>query len=259
MSLKDAIKARKTGSDAVPSVLNALLPGIVSKFNSEVAPKLLSRLPTETLPESPRAASSFRTRVSLLVEYSFIELLSEYLSKTSPGLNVTFNTTNEFADFFIRNNRWDVELRVDIKTLHDLSDEASARYTALQQSINHQDDYLLYLAWQWRELDYSGVNVIIPAVIGSVFIPCIEVAQERDRHRLLSGGSFDRKGYPLTSSGLRDTNFGKLNRLVHKQRRGASDLSPRLRQLLGLLNYQVAARAGMPAEMHEVESLAESA
>lgn len=258
MDLRNAIQTRALGVDTVPTVLNTLLPAMIVRFNSEVAPRLLSRLPSEELPTTPKAASSFRSRVSLLVEYSLIEMMADFLNEDSPGLNVTYNTTNEFADFFIRDDAWGIELRVDVKTLHDLSDEASARYTELQSDISEHDDYLLYVAWQWKTTEYHGPKLVVPAVIGGVFIPGIEVAIERDLHRILSGGSFDLSGNPLAKSGLRDTNFGKINRIVHASRRMSSDLSPRLQELLRLFDRQAIARAEAPAAMKAVEELADS-
>lgn len=257
VSLQNAIQTRALGEDTLPGELNAIVPALISRFNSEVSPRLLSRRPTEELPVSPRAASSFRTRVSLLVEYSLVEMLADFFDDDAAGVHATFNTTNQFADFFIRDDTWEVELRIDIKTLHDLSAEASARFDLPTSMIREMDDYLLYVAWQWRDVDYRGVAVTIPAVLDAVFIPAREIARERDLRQTLSGGSFDSMGRPLAASGLLDTNFGKINRIVHGPRRSAPDLSPRVHKLLQLMEVQAIAREEVPPSMEEVEALAD--
>jgi hypothetical protein len=257
MDLVNALQTRSHGENSLPDALNALVPALITRFNSEVAPRLLSRLPTETLPTEPRAASSFRSRVSLLVEYSIIEMMADFLREDAPGLNVTYNTTNEFADFFIRDEHWSVQLRLDIKTLHDLSAEASARYRELEAEIRPFDDFLLFVAWQWKQIDYEGIGVVVPAVLGAIFIPGIEIARERDLRQLLSGGSFDQAGRPLAASGLLDTNFGKMNRIVHADRRNSPDISLRIRGLLELMAVQAEARSTLPAELEVVEDLAD--
>jgi hypothetical protein len=260
MDLQNIVQTRSLGVNALPDALNALVPAIVARYNSAVGPLLLSRLPTEELPTDKRSASSFRSRVSLLVEYSIIEMFAEFLAQDAPGLNVSFNTLNEFADFFVRDDMWNVQLRIDIKTLHDLSDEASARYTSLREEIRDDDDYLLFLAWQWKTINHAGIEVIFPAVISGLFIPGIEVAKERDLRQILSGGSFELDtGIPLAASGNKDTNFGKMNRIVHNSRLDASILTPRIQQLLNLMEVQAVARTEVPAALLAVEVLADQA
>lgn len=258
VSILNAARTRAIGEDTLPDALNALIPAIVARYNSEIAPRLLSRLPTEELPQDPRAASSFRSRVSLLVEYFAIELLADFLLDDGPGLNVTYNTTNEFADFYVRDERWSVLLRIDIKTLHDLSAEASARFRELQTELREHDDYVLFIGWQWKEITHAGVNVIVPAMIDGLFLPALELAAERDLRQTLSGGSFDAVGRALAASGEPDSNFGKLNRIVHNTRVGHPDLAPRLSRLLALMHVQAETRSEVPPTMAVVEMLADA-
>lgn len=260
MDLRNAILARTLGDDTLADALNQYFPALKGRYNSEVAKKLLSRLPTEELPTEPRAASSFRSRVSLLLEYAVIDLLADFLNQDLEHVNVTYNTLNEFADFFIRDEQWDIQLRIDIKTLHDLSLEASARYDTLQAEIREYDDYLLFIAWSWQEIDHLGVRVVIPAILDGIFIPAREVARERDLRQELAEGSFDSiTGQAMAKGGKKDTNFGKMGRLVHNSRRDAPDLSPRLKSVLSLMAAQDAAKASEPTELKAVEELADVA
>lgn len=241
MDLYDAVKGRFRDPEMLPVALNQLTEPLVSRFNSEVSPELLGRLPSETLPIAARNLSAFRSRVSALIEYSLINLLSEFCSSDAPGLHVTHNVTNQFGDFFIRDSQWIAELRLDVKTLHDESAEASARFDLLQEEISESDDYLLYVPWQWSTTSHEGVTLAIPVLLGALFIPAIEVAAERDLRQILSGGSFNSSGRALARSGNLDTNFGKINRLVHQSRRSDPQLTPRMLKLLQILDLQVRA------------------
>lgn len=256
MSLYNALQTRSSGARTLPDALNAMVPALVTRYNSEIGPRLLSRLPDEKLPTEPKAASSFRSRVSLLVEYSIIELLADFVTEDQPELNVTFNTLNEFADFFIRDENWVVQLRIDIKTLHDQSAEASARFTQLQSEIREFDDFVLYIAWQWQTHQFEGRKLVMPGLLGAVFIPATVVAEERDRRQGLSGASFSDDGLPLTARGGRDSNFGKVDRIVHSSRRSAADLDPLITQLLVLSQSQADSSSSVPEELARVEDLA---
>lgn len=256
------MQARSQGEeDVVVEAFNSLVPAVQARYNSTVGPTLLSRLPSEALPNDARSASAFRSRVSLLVEYSVIRMLADFLEEDTGGrLHGTFNTLNEFADMFIRNDNWEIELRIDIKTLHDLSIEASARFDSLQNEIRPDDDYLFFIAWKWQRTIHLGIDLVMPAMIGGLFIPAIEVAQERDQRQLLAGASFHpTTGVPLAKGGKPDTNFGKMNRIVHPSRRYAPDLAPRIDLLLQLMDVQAEARTEEPVELAEAEALAEVA
>lgn len=257
MSLADAIQSRNLGGDALTSALNTQLEALKTRFNSGVSPSILGRLPTEELPTEPRAVTSFRSRVSLLLEYSVIQLLAEFVEDDTQGTSqVTFNTLNEFADFFVRDGEWRRDLRIDVKTMHIDSLEASARYTTRMQEIRPNDDYLMYLTWKWERSFYKGVKLDYPVIIDGVFIRAVDVAEERDRRQLLANGAFDDEGYPLAESGNRDTNFGKINRLVHNTRKNSPDLDPGLQKLLRIIAAQPIL-AAEPEQLKIVFSLAD--
>lgn len=221
-------------SDDEAGKLNELFEALQIRFNSDVAPRLLSTLPTETLPTDPTALTGFRSRISLLIEYSVIELLAEYLCVDSDGQQrVTFNTVNQFADCFVRDGAtWRLNKRIDIKTTHIASDEASARYTTPIDEIDQDRDWLLYIVWDFRECDFAGLTLRSPQILDGVFLRGITVARERDLRQRLAGGSFDDDGQPLTNNGHKDTNFGKVRRIVHNTRENAPDLNPDIAHLL---------------------------
>lgn len=214
--------------------LNELFEAIQTRFNSDIAPRLLGTLPTETLPNTPTSQTGFRSRISLLIEYSVITLLSEYLCVDSDGTQrVTFNIINQFADCFIRDGMtWQRNKRIDIKTTHVASDEASARYDTPIEDIDQEKDWLLYIVWDFRCRDFIGLTLRCPQILDGVFLRGITVTRERDLRQILAGGSFDKNGKPLTNNGTKDTNFGKVRRIVHASREKSPDLDPDIAHLL---------------------------
>lgn len=239
MDLANAIQTRSMGEDTLTSALNTQFEALKIRFNKEISAGLLGRPASEALPTESRAQSAFRSRVSLLLEYCVIELLAEFVDRDTQGsARVTFNILNEFADFFIRDDQWQRNLRIDVKTMHIESLEASARYDTRAEEIRADDDYLLFLTWKWEKSVLKEVELYYPTIIDGVFIRAVNVAEERDRRQILAGGSFDDDGYALAESGNRDTNFGKIKRLVHASRRDSPDLDSGLQKLLDIIVNQ---------------------
>jgi hypothetical protein len=155
-------------------------------------------------------------------------LLAEYGSEMSLSLVVA----NQYPDYYVRGARAEILLRIDCKLLHDESDEYSARFRLLADDIRASDDLLLYGAWQWRTLSQGQKLVVYPHVLETLVIPAMEIATERDLRLKLTGGRFD-NGRPVVPPNFNeDTNFGKINRIVHSERRDAHGLTSNVRALL---------------------------
>lgn len=238
MSLLNAIQTRNittpdTGDhlEDLAQALNELCEPLVRRFN-EISPVMLGHLPSEPLPTGHREVLSFRSRVALLVEFYVVETLARFIREDEDErVLITFNTTNQFADFFFRDFSYEVRLRVDVKATHLESREASARFSTPIAEIREHDDFILYANWQWDSFNHEGQTVDAPRLLGALIIPAITVAKERDRRQLLSGGSFNESGAALAKGGNVDTNFGKVNRIVHSSRLNSPDLDPRLLSL----------------------------
>lgn len=214
-------------SDYVVEKLNAnALPPLLTRYNSEYAKDNLFHLSDENIPDNPRQESAYRGRVGLLIEYAVISILHQMVSEDSQGAaTVTFNTTNMFADFFIRDSAMKPAFRIDVKAFQSSSAEASPRYETPRKLIDREKDYVLVARWDWKNIVSQGHKIIVPNIERAVFVSGYQLGAERDKRQILIGGSFSPDGKPLAASGKRDSNFGKMNRLIHSSRVGDPSLN----------------------------------
>jgi hypothetical protein len=235
MSLPNLIANRSpAGMRALVDALNTYCGAAIVRFNSEFGPRYFGRPPDEPIPTEPGRLTEFRTRLGSLIEYGLGVTIDAMLqSDYGEQLRLSFVPANQYPDFYVRGPAGEVLLRIDAKSLHDESAEYSARFDLPVVEIHPADDFILYVAWSWTTVDFSGFPLVYPRVLEGLLVPAIDIAQERDIHLSLRGGYFDAANRPRVSpSGLADTNFGKINRIVHTSRRGASDLSPYVQDFL---------------------------
>lgn len=225
--------------DLVANRLNEVaLEPLVMRFNTAYTKSYLFHLRAETADLTPREHTAIRSRVGLLIEYAVISILHEMIDRDTDSLSqATFNTTNMFADFFIRGDMGKVDLRIDVKAVQAASDEKSARFTTLVQDIDPKRDFLLVIQWEWHDDSIGDVEISYPIIENAAFVSCIRMAEERDRGRFLAGGSFDTvSGKPMTANNTEDTNFGKMARIIHSSRIGAQNLDPWVLKVQGFLS-----------------------
>lgn len=150
--------------------------------------------------------------------------------------------TQQFPDFYIRGPNGEVLLRIEAKALHDESAEASARFDLPTREIQPSDDLLLYMVWALRTTPVVP-RLEYPKVLEALVVPAIDIAEERDRRQVLAGGRIDaHTGEPQAPpTWKKDTNFGKVARIVHNSRRDAPDLSPHVRAFLDFTRRHAAA------------------
>jgi len=209
------------------------LEPLINRFNGSYARENLYHLSSETQHLSKREMSAIRSRVGLLVEYAIISILHETVDQDTSGrCKVTFNTTNTFADFFIRDKPGDqIAFRIDVKAFQSASAEKSARFDTIERDIDKARDFLFVARWDWKREKLDNIEIEYPIIMDAVFVSCAQFAKERDFKRINNGGGFDSNGLPLASTGKPDTNFGKMHRLVDETRLDSLDLDPWVRKL----------------------------
>lgn len=223
--------------DVITPLLNENLIGpLLDRYNNEYAPDILFHLPSEPV-VSDRDA---RARLGLLIEYAVITILHEMIGADSRGdYCVTFNTTNMFADFYVREGATVPTLRIDVKAFQENSGEASPRMATPVDEIEAGRDFILAARWDWRLVDSALGKVCIPRIEGAAFASCIAIARERDVRQRLAGNFPAGGGVGArTGKGTADTNYGKLNRIVHASRRNSPSLHPDVVNLLKLIPGQ---------------------
>lgn len=233
--LRNLIQARFAGPDPLVEALNAsLLRGAITRYNSEFGPRYFGRPPSEPIPTEPRRLTEFRTRIGPLIEYGLGVTIDAMLEEDyHEDLRLSFVPATRFPDFYVRNAVGEILLRIDAKALHDESAEYSARFDLTVDEIQPLDDLLLYIAWAWDEIAPAGYPLVYPKILEGLVVPAIDIAEERDRHLAERGGRLDEAGRPVVPPRWNiDTNFGKINRIVHPRRRDAPDLTQHVRAFL---------------------------
>jgi hypothetical protein len=238
--LRNLIQARHTVGlqPFVNAVNKSYLPAAIQRYNSEYSIRYFGRPVAEPIPSQQSALSSFRSRLGGLIEYGLGVTLDQFLQEEyRDELRLSFAVASEYPDFYIRDRTGARLLRVDCKVLHDESDEYSARFTHPVSEIQANEDILLYAAWKWTEHTSAGVTLVYPEVLDGLIVPAIDIGEERDRRTELAGGYVGKDDVPYvprragTGYSL-DTNYGKIDRIVHGSRRDAESLSPNIAAFL---------------------------
>lgn len=259
--LLQAIDRRYVDREAVVDALNSdWLPPVVTRYNSEFGVRYFGRPPEEPIPVEKRLLTTFRTRLGSLLEYGLGVTLDSMLEdEYGSDLRLSFVVAHEYPDFFMRGADAGVLLRIDCKLLHDESAEYSARFELPRSEIDPDSDFLLYGAWQWRATRYNDLVVVYPHVLELLFVPADDIAAERDHRLEHQGGRLDEDGIPWLLGGARDTNYGKINRIVDGSRRHARDLPPSVAEFLAFTARHAAAveRAAKEAPAGDPAAIAE--
>jgi hypothetical protein len=245
--LRQLISTREeAGLQPLLDALNgSYLPAVVARYNSEYSSRYFGRPVSEPVPTHPLALSSFRSRLGGLIEYGLAVTADEILQEDyREELRLSFAVASEYPDFYVRDENGERLLRIDCKVLHDESAEYSARFDLPVGEIREHDDLLLYAAWRWTKSATGSAELVYPEVIDILVVPGIEIAAERDRRTELAGGTIGEDGKPYVprrdgSGHSIDSNYGKIDRIVHSSRRSAEDLSPNIRAYLEFIDRHV--------------------
>lgn len=245
--LLNLMATRSGGLQAVVDAIEDYLKAARVRYNSEMGPRALGRLETELLPDARRQLSSYRARFGALIEFLLGMIIDTMLKDDyQERLRLSFVVTHQYPDFYLRDVEGKVQLRIECKTLHVKSEEYSARFRTPISDIS-ADDILMYVSWDWRPTKIGGRSLLFPEVLQVLCIPAMEVAQERDLHLEQRGGRIGEDGKPYVpkrspATGWSvDSNFGKINRIVHRSRR-VDELTPNLQRFVGFARRYSAAR-----------------
>lgn len=252
--LKNLIQTRAGGLQPVVDAINDLVRDATVRYNSEVGPRALGRSPSETLPLYRKQLTAFRTRVGTVIEYTLGIIIDEMLQDDAEGLIFSYVVVHQYPDFYVRAADRTILLRIDFKALHNESDEYSARFATSQADLSPNDDVLIYVAWEWRQIAAGSTEVVYPAVLETLCVPAIEVALERDLRLVHTGGRMDSDGKPWvpaknTKTGeppknpwSSDTNYGKIDRIVHGSRI-RDNLTPNMQRFVDFAGRYTTARS----------------
>lgn len=230
---------------AISRYFNDLLTEAVAEVNADFGPQRLSKAPRhlEPLPTNTRQLSSYRTRIGTMLEYALSTAMNRLLGEKYSGQYLlTFATSHEYPDFYLRDDALAVLLRIEMKAVDADSDEQAARFSTPTVWIDHQRDMLLLVGWEWQDLAGQNGEVIgeYPHIFASVILPAGEIARERDIRLEITGGKIEgeevfvyskKKGEFVPDPG----NYGKFWRIMHATRHDSDNLDESLREFLRFL------------------------
>lgn len=173
-----------------------------------------------------------------MMEYSISSLAHERLQKGGfPGFNLTFVSAHQYPDFVWRDSNNRQVFRLEMKAVDAESDEHAARFDAPTRLISPQRDVLCLLAWKWKKMEIGE----FPIIFATCVIGASELAKERDLRLVKTGGRLDGDKVLVPSSKTIGKfvpdpgNYGKLWRIIPKERREATDLSSTAREFVQFL------------------------
>jgi len=185
------------------------------------------------LPTDTRQLSSYRTRIGTMLEYAISTVMARLLQeKYGDEFLLTFATSHEYPDFYLRDNTLVSLLRIEMKAVDADSDEQAARFGTPTAWIDNDRDLLLLVGWKWDELKDSAGTVVgeYPRIFVSTVLPAGAIAEERDARLYITGGKIDGEQVLVYSSKQGDYvpdpgNYGKFWRIIHESRRDSPELS----------------------------------
>ena len=125
MILPELLSQRDWDIHQISAYFNTLLTEAVAEVNDNFAPKYLAKLPRqiEPLPTETRQLSSYRTRIGILLEYALSTTLAYFLNERyGDQYLLTFATSHEYPDFYLRDNTFSALLRIEMKAVDADSD-----------------------------------------------------------------------------------------------------------------------------------------
>ena len=212
------------GAGAFAHFLNQRLMEVcVQTVNTRFALPFISKLPTERLPTHQRNLTDSRTRIGVLLEYSFgLALQGEMEANGLSGYRISYVVANRYPDLYIRDASSEPLIRLEVKALELVSEEKSANFDALVRDVNPERDVLCVLLWEWKTADLAGMPIDFPEVKCGFAFEAYPIAIARDLGWLSQRPAGLTKAIDLagpvvgneTSLRKEEHNMGKLMRIL---------------------------------------------
>ena len=245
MILPELLSQRDWDIHRISAYFNTLLTEAVAEVNANFSPKHLVKSPRqiEPLPTDTRQLSSYRTRIGIVLEYALSTTMAYLLNERyNDQYFLTFATSHEYPDFYLRDNTFSALLRIEMKAVDADSDEQAARFSTPTIWIDPLKDMLLLVGWEWKNIVSEDKEVIgeFPHIFASLILPAAEIARERDKRLAITGGKIEGEQVYVYSKKKADWvldpgNYGKFWRIVHTTRQDSEELSDTIRGFMDFL------------------------
>ena len=246
-NIVEKLKNPKLHHEAITEFLNErIIPEAVARVNEFFATKQLAKLSREVepLPLEPRQFSAYRTRLGIILEYGMSTQIQYVLRQLiSEEFLLTFVVSNEYPDFYLRDENLSIILKIEMKSVDADSDEQAASFDVLSSDIDPFRDYILYVGWEWmNEVLPNGELWEHPHIFSQIILPAIDIAEERDRRLYQTGGKIENGKVLVPSTKNPGSfsedpgNYGKFWRIISRSRRNSGELS---RQINKFVQFQI--------------------
>lgn len=222
--MTDVESAIRGGASEFVGLLNAtLMEECVQRVNDRFSLRFMSKLATERLPTHQRNLTDARTRIGILLEYSFALALQDALETNgTSGYRMSYVVTNRYPDLYIRDASSEVVIRLEVKALQLISEEKSANFDALVRDVHSGKDILCVLLWEWSDVEFQDTSINFPEVARGFAFEAYPIARARDLGWLSQRTARLVKGVDVsgpvvgnaTSLRKEEHNMGKLMRIL---------------------------------------------
>ena len=245
MILSELLSQRDWNIHRISAYFNTLLTEAVAEVNANFSPQHLAKpsRQIEPLPTDTRQLSSYRTRIGIVLEYALSTTMARLLNeKYDNQYLLTFATSHEYPDFYLRDNTLSALLRIEMKAVDADSDEQAARFSTPTIWIDPLKDLLLLVGWEWKDIVSEDHEVIgeFPHIFAGLILPAEEIARERDERLAITGGKIEGEQVYVHIKKKADWvpdpgNYGKFWRIVHTTRQDSEELSNTMRKFMDFL------------------------
>jgi hypothetical protein len=223
---------------------SSVLPPCIVWVNEIFSPRRLLKLSrsAELLPTDKRQLSSYRTRLGTILEYGLSTAIDNWLTRNDEqDHRFCFVSYHDYPDFVLRDSSSRPIVRVEMKAVESESDEQAARFDAATNMIDSKRDLLLFIAWEWKKDSVDAVEVEYPHIFSYAIVKASDLTIERDRRVLRIGGKIEDGKVMVPSTKTPGKlvpdpgNYGKLWRIIERERRNSADISESCKDLVRFL------------------------
>ncbi len=143
MTLPELFSQENWNIYRISDYFNQLLAEAVVEVNTNFSPKRLAKLlrQIEPLPTDTRQLSSYRTRIGIILEYALSTAMTRLLGERYDNQYfLTFATSHEYPDFYLRDNALTALLRIEMKLMQIRTNKLHAsvrqRYGSMTTGIS---------------------------------------------------------------------------------------------------------------------------
>lgn len=237
--------------DPRSTLLTELVRPSMSRLNEGELGFRIGKYPDERLPKNQRNLSDIRTRVGTLLEYELSRAMQWHIENQSiDQVYASCVVANKYPDLAVRGQNGEMGLRMEVKSIQTVAEEAAANFDTILKDIRRDKDYIILMVWNWEPIP-ENTSVKHPYVSDFYCFNAYNIALLRDTYWLNTPGSIEGgyQGFDLckgvtydggeTGDGYKEEegNYGKLTRIYNKDFEHEDAIPERVKSMGTLERY----------------------